>query len=174
LTLSVFSLLSIIGRKVVIAWTVAVCLFNICALYTTYQPMAKSGDWFRVNSYIAASESAGQPILVFRSSSVLPLAHYYHGPNHLVPIPTPFRFDKPGPYFPNRITTSEQQLDAALRQFSSSPEVWLVTGWQSGFSGDGIDDPVLKKLVERTYTIEKSRTFYYSKVFQLRRKPSSN
>jgi hypothetical protein len=169
-----FSLLSTIGRKVIVVWTLAVCLSNTSAVYATYQPMAKSGDWFRVASYLATCETAGQPILVFRHHSVLPLAHYYNGSNKLVPIPTPYMFDNPGAYYPDLVMTSEPQLATAISQVSSSPEVWLVTDWQSGFSGDGIDDAVLKRVVERTYTIEKSRTFYNSKVFQLRRNSSSN
>jgi hypothetical protein len=171
LVLSVFSLVTTVARKIIVPWTVLVCFFGTSAIYAAYRPLAKYGDWIRVSSYISSAESDSQPILVFRGPSALPLAHHYKGRNKLVPIPVPYTFEKSGAYYPNKAAgVTELQIANAIAPVSTNAEVWLVTDWKSGFSGEDIDDRVLKEFIDQNYNIESRRIFYNSKVFLLRKK----
>jgi uncharacterized membrane protein len=172
ITLAAFSFVSAIGqRKLVLGWVFLVLVFNATTLYTSYAAVAKSGDWIRVAAHISSYEKPGQPVLVFQAASVLSLAQYYDGENLLVPIPNETGLETYP--VPASRPLDEKQIAEAVKHVSESPEVWLVTDWTRGFSGDEIDDPILKEFVRRNYTVEKETTFYYSKVFLLRLKPLS-
>lgn len=169
--LAAFSFISVVAqRKLVLGWVFLVLIFNCTTLYTRYAAMAKSGDWVRVAAHISTYEKPGQPVLVFHAASVLSLAQYYEGKNLLVPIPNETGLES---FSSLTRPVGEKQIAEAVQHVSESPEVWLVTDWTRGFSGDEIDDPILREFVGRNYTVEKETTFYYSKVFLLRLKPLS-
>ncbi len=171
ITLAAFSFVSVVAqRKLILAWVFLVLVFNVTTLYSRYATMAKSGDWTRVAAYISTYEKPGQPVLVFHAASVLPLAQHYEGRNSLVGIPNESALESVSGL---RRPVDAQQIAEAVKHVSESAEVWLVTDWTRGFSGDEIDDPILKEYVLRNYSVEEETTFYQSKVFLLRRKPSA-
>jgi uncharacterized membrane protein len=112
-------------RLTPIAATVLIIL-NLISLAYEYRPLAKYGDWVRVNSFISTHESNNQRIVVFDAQSALPLAYYYRGSNPIVPLPQPMRFDR---YDLHDVALHNQ--GEVTRALGYSPgqraEVWLVT-----------------------------------------------
>ncbi len=82
------------GRRAIAAASIALVLSSLLSLTVDYRALAKSGDAKRVAAFVMAHESPGQKIAVFDAQNALPLAYYYKGPNVIVPIPRPVRYDR--------------------------------------------------------------------------------
>jgi hypothetical protein len=68
--LAVFSLLALVPRKAILGtWLLLSLFFSGTALYETYRPMAKLGDWERVAAYLQASAQPEQPLLLLVARS---------------------------------------------------------------------------------------------------------
>jgi len=162
--LLVFSLLPAANTKRALSCCLFVMFFFYSgALYSTYAPLAKDGDWARVASYIMKSERPGEPIVVFRNEFVLPLTQYYTGPNKMVPIPRApdlERYD-----LRSQALQSEEEISRALSCVPGSHErLWLVTGFIGNFRGVSIHPDILEAFVKRYYSVIDKRSFYLSEV----------
>ncbi len=69
-------------------------LLAITSLIFTYRPLAKSGDWQRVGSYLDAHAEPNDVIDIFDAEMELAVRHYYHGKAILEPLPVRPRLDR--------------------------------------------------------------------------------
>ncbi len=169
ITLIVFSIIMAIGgKRGLILWSLFALLFNVSSLWVQYAPMAKSGDWSRVASYLVANENAGQAIMVFHADGVLPLAHYYSGKNVLIPIPKKTqleRFD-----LQNFVVRDEEQLISVFSSVSGEQQkVWLITDNACGYLDVNFNCPLLEEFISKYYIVESDKSFFRSRVRLLRR-----
>ncbi len=168
--LAVFSLVAVTTKKRgVVAWAVISLSLSVGALAGAYTPTAKRGDWQRVAAYISAAESAGQPILVYKAMSVLPLSHYYAGKNVIVPLPEEDRLTSAN-YTDDNLRDAQQIIDRLDALAPYAEQVWLVRDWacEAEEAKDGC--AVLEDFVEKNYVVESGESFYYSDVRLLRRR----
>ncbi len=154
-------------KKLLAAWALLSCSFYAVSLFSTYAPLAKTGDWARVAAYLRAHEQPGQPVLVFRASAALPLAHYYGGPNPLVPLP---RAANLATYDLNSdILGGERDIIEALARVPGEHErLWLVTETPCEYLGIDFNCAALEGFVKENYTVESSQHFLNAKVRRLR------
>lgn len=168
-SLSLLAVLASFGRKtLLVAWILVSLSFYAGSLATTYAPLAKPGDWERVAAYIRAHEQPGQPVLVFRASGALPLAHYYSGPNPLVPLPAPPDLKT----YDLRAETigGEADIAAALARLGGDHErLWLVTQTPCEYLDLDFNCAALESFVNRNYAVESARSFVNADVRLLRK-----
>lgn len=169
ITLIVFSIVTtLIGKRGLILWSLFALLFNVSSLCVQYTPMAKSGDWSRVASYLVTNEKAGQAIIVFHADSVLPLAYYYSGKNALVPIPKKTqleRFD-----LQDFVIRDEEQLISLFSSVSGDQQqIWLVTDSTCGYLEVNFNCSLLEEFISKYYIVESDKSFFRSQVRLLRR-----
>jgi len=78
-----------LGRSAAVSWVAILVASNVAATtLVQFVPLAKDCDCRRVAEAITEHEASREPILIFPSEDVMPLAVYYHGKNHLVPVPS--------------------------------------------------------------------------------------
>ncbi|MFN0120736.1 MAG: hypothetical protein ACKV2V_09565, partial [Blastocatellia bacterium] len=162
LTLAIFSLVVTAGgRKAIAAWAFISLLLSLSSLLTIYQPMAKKGDWVRVNEWLRRNEQPGQNIVVFNINGALSLRRYYHGPNQITQIPRETPLDKydAGDYgFHN---TGE--IAAALARLENSEgRFWLITpGARACYSVEvDLRCDLLEDYVAMRYATERELPFF--------------
>ena len=171
--LAVFAVISLLprrSRRQFLGFVVPIIfVFNLTSLGATYQPLAKQGDYARVAEYLMAHEQPEQPILVFNSEAVLPLAHYYAGVNQLVPLPTPPSLQQFN--LNSFVLQDAAQVAAALAQVPGThPTIWLVKAHTCGFGGVDFNCAALEKFASDAYEVETQQTFYIAEVRRLRQK----
>lgn len=168
--LSAFGVLALAARSRGLALAMAIALFfNAISLYEMYRPMAKSGDWNRVASYLMAEEKPGQAILVFHGGNSLPLSYCYKGPNVIVPIPRGDSFET---YDDSKYgLKDESEITSALSSVEGEhQQLWLVTHDQCQSFGVDYNCGILEGYVNRNYSVLSDKTFYHSRVRLLQRK----
>lgn len=152
-----------------VAWLIAFLIFSSISLYFTFRPLTKNGSWDRVASYIMASEKPDQPVLVFHAGNALTLSYYYRGPNALVPLPRGDKYDTFD--INNYVLRDEQEITAAIARVPGDhQQLWLVTDNICHFMDVNYNCEGLEAFVEKYYEVEKTETFFNSKVRLLRRK----
>jgi hypothetical protein len=120
--------------------------FSAWTSYATYHSGTKDGSWKTVAAFLETNENPGQPVLVFHAGSALPLAYYYHGPNHLIALPRGNRFDR----FDLRdyVLHDGSEIRTALSN-DRSETVWLVTDGKCTYVGVSYNCEVLEDFVQR-------------------------
>jgi 4-amino-4-deoxy-L-arabinose transferase-like glycosyltransferase len=147
------------SRKVLVVSVLFYLTTNAGDAWSHYRSPAKYGDSIRVAKYIQENEAGGQPIVVFPNQHAAALSLYYHGPNPLVPLPKPVRFDK----FDMRDDSmqSEAQITAALRQADGlERSLWLVFEPFDGGREAQFHPELVSAYFGRCYRTVKSRTFF--------------
>ncbi|MFM7426200.1 MAG: hypothetical protein ACKO7W_14620 [Elainella sp.] len=159
-------------------WGCSLLALSAAALVVTYASLSTEGDWKRVASYVMQHEQAGQPVLVFSGESLLPLSHYYRGPNPLVPIPRPMSLEVYN--MDSQILRSPDEIATALTTLpGSKDQIWLVqeldysrAGPATGCQPDNtrFNCQILETFVQEHYSVEQSQLFHRSLVRSLRRR----
>ena len=170
--LCVYAMLSVIPahtrRYALATWTVIALTTTGISLSRYYENLANIGDWIRVASYIQIHESAGQPIVVFEPQAVLPLAHYYHGANQLVPMPRPIDLQR----YDLRESALHDEGDVArtfVRAGGASGQVWLVTTSFCRRQPIDFHCELLDRYVMQHFAVLSDERFYWSRVRLLQR-----
>ncbi|HET9029939.1 MAG TPA: hypothetical protein VFN49_07155 [Candidatus Aquilonibacter sp.] len=143
-------------------WSSVAAAFGILAMLITYRPLAKPGDWIRVNHFIRDHERGDEPIAVFEAENALPFAHYYHGPNRIVAIPSGVDFRRYD--LAAFIVHAPVQLS---RAFPSAKRVWLLRA--GGCQADGVTYgcSIVDAFIRTRYRPLLSRSFYGADVYLL-------
>lgn len=170
---SLLRLVNVFGRKNLIRflsiWTVITLIFNISSLYFIYKPMAKSGDYNRVASYLMAYEKPNQPILTFNSELALPLSHYYVGKNQIVPIPKAENFIKFD--LQDFVLYDEKEIFESIAKIGSDGKnIWLFTDGICAYLNVNYNCEILDNFVTKYYTEKLQINFYRSSLKFLERK----
>jgi hypothetical protein len=161
-------------------WFCVLLFLSATALAITYAPLSTEGDWKRVAHYVMQHEQPQQPVLVFSGESLLPLAHYYRGPNPLVPIPRPMSLKVYN--MDSQILQSQDEIEAALASLPETQAIWLVqeldyrtAGPATGCQPDNsrFNCQILETFLQEHYRVEQSQLFHRSLVRFLKRKPET-
>lgn len=169
------------SHRAVRLWFCTSLFLAASALAVTYAPLSTEGDWKHLAAYLMQHEQAGQPVLVFSGESVLPLSHYYRGPNPLVPIPRPMSLQVYN--MDSQILQNPDEVAAALATVPGrQDEVWLVQELDYRTAGPAtscqpdntrFNCQFLEAFVQEHYSVEQSQLFHRSLVRFLRRKPEA-
>lgn len=165
---SLFPRESRFGRRALPFTVLALVLVSLFALYRTYRPMAKSGDYARVAAYLQSEERPDQPILTFNSESAMPLSRYYRGINRIVPLPSPPSLQS----FRERnfVIQSGEQVAAVLAAAAPAHRwAWYVRSGAEGNRGWSYHPERLEEYLAGHYTVLQSRSFYGCRVQLLQR-----
>jgi len=162
--LTVTAIIEIAGnRKVMhIIGSILLVAYGL-AIYETYKPMAKGGDWRRVASHIMQTEKPGEPILVFRSEFVLPFRVYYTGKNDVIPIPKEPNLQKYDPYS-QALKDEESIKDIIAHAKGDSARFWLITVPNSPLRGVDFHPELLDDFVHKYLDIIADEKFFGSRV----------
>ncbi len=172
--LSMFAALSLIPGRTRFQ---ALCLFSALlmgiygiTLVSSYTPLAKTGDYARVASFINRHESPGQPILVFNPEVEMTFRHYYQGANQLVALPKPESFEEFNWY--KLVIKQEKDLAAALSQLPRRETVWLLMDnkWLKNSPIYQESYEIIEGFVKAHYQTEINQDFYGSNLRLLRQK----
>ena len=158
---------TLLGRKGIIASTTIILAFNLFMLQMRYSPPAKQGDWKHVAKYLMASENSNQPVLIFRSQQALPLSYHYSGKNTLVPIPRELNFEK-WDLKDLSLNDEEEVLEAIRRVPGQHSEFWLVTDGVVQYLGVRFHPELLEKVIADFFTVESVKRFPDTQVRLLR------
>ncbi|GAC1492569.1 MAG: hypothetical protein NVS1B2_05830 [Vulcanimicrobiaceae bacterium] len=91
-----FAILDSVARdrtRTMVAYLGAYAFATIAALWSTYHPLAKSGDFARAADFIRAHARPQVPVYAFDQEMVGPL-RFYDRVDAIVPLPEPQRFDR--------------------------------------------------------------------------------
>ncbi|GAC1446486.1 MAG: hypothetical protein NVSMB56_05630 [Pyrinomonadaceae bacterium] len=160
----IISLSGKIGARV---WLCVTLIFYATTFYATYKPLAKSGDWARVATYIEANERENEAVAVFHAESALPLSNYYKGRNKLIALPDELHSDRID--WRDFVLQDEAQIERALARAGMPERVWLVTDDFCSYLSVDFNCGLLEVYVKKNYTIISVQNFYQSKVRLLRR-----
>lgn len=142
-------------------------------LVNSYMPLAKTGDYVRVASFINNNESPGQPILVFNPEVEMTFRHYYRGPNQLVALPKPESFEEFN--WQDLVIKKEEDLVTTLSKLPSREAVWLLMDnkWlkNSPIYQESYD--IIEGFVEAHYHTDINHDFYGSNLRLLKQKVTS-
>ena len=155
-------------RRAVAAVGLLILASSTITLVSTYRPMAKTGDWARLTSYLEARERPGQPILVFEAENAVPFAYYYRGPNPIVAIPAAVDFRT---YNVDRFVLHDgAQIAAQLARIPGDHRtLWLVTGQYCRALNIDFGCDKLERYVRDHYDTLSTARFYGSELRELRR-----
>jgi hypothetical protein len=175
-SLSIFAgvgLLKTIPRaRTLLLMTLLVTCFNIASLFALFSPLAKSGDYVRIATFLSAQERPRQPIVVFNAEAAEALAHYYRGANQIIPLPKPLDFKTYD--LLDFVIPNQQAIATAISQVAGQPEeIWLVQVEPCRFAGVDFNCEALQSFVSQNYTVKLSQAFYGAKVERLQRLASS-
>jgi len=157
-----------IGRRTFAIAAGAIIAMSVASLVWDNRFMDKGGDARRTAEFIAAHESLGERIVVFDAQSASPLAYYYHGPNPIVPLPRPVRYDRW-----NMRDWALNKESEVIASFGYVPQraaqLWLVTT-QGGCRKFPVDFhcSILEDFAARHYTTLIDRQFHGARVRLLR------
>jgi hypothetical protein len=141
-------------------------------LFALFSPLAKSGDYVRIATFLSAQERPQQPIIVFNAEAAEALAHYYRGANQIIPLPKPLDFKTYD--LQDFVISSQQEIATAISQVAGQPEeIWLVQVEPCRFAGVDFNCEALQSFVSQNYTVKLSQAFYGAKVERLQRLASS-
>jgi hypothetical protein len=170
--LCIYAVLALVPGRIRIAmlagWTMLALATSALSLATQYKEMAKIGDWSRVASYLQAHESLGQPIVIFEPQAALPLAHYYHGANHVVPLPRPVDLI----HYDLREAALQSSRDVSTvfeHAGSAHGYMWLVTTDFCRREPINFHCELLDNYIADHYKIWSDEHFYWSRVRLLER-----
>jgi uncharacterized membrane protein len=158
-------------RHGVAAFGILLLVLSVASLIEVYHTGAKIGDWRRVSAYLDANERDATPIFVFEAENAIPLAYYYHGPGHIVAVPSPVDFRSYD--VAHFVVHNQQQLQTILNQHGNPDELWLVTAGACHSLNVHYGCSVVESYVSAHYQTLKERTFYHAKVRLLRRSPAA-
>ncbi len=169
------------SHRAVQLWFCTLLFLSITALTITYASLSTEGDWKRVAHYVMQHEQPEQPVLVFSGESLLPLAHYYQGPNPLLPIPRPMSLQVYN--MDSQILQNPAEIETALATLpGTKDQVWLVqeldyrrAGPATGCQPDNtrFNCQILETFLQQHYSVEQSQLFHRSLVRLLKRKPEA-
>jgi hypothetical protein len=169
--LCVYAALACIPRqtraRALAVWTAIALSTSGIALAGDYKDTAKIGDWIRVASYIGTHESPNQPIIVFEPQAALPLAHYYHGPNAIVPLPRPVDLERYD--LRESALRSEQDVAGTFARAGASGQVWMVTTAFCRREPIDFHCELLDRYLSAHYAVLRDEHFYWSRVRLLER-----
>jgi hypothetical protein len=146
--------------RAVIGWSCVSLAFAATALWTTYSPLAKPGDWIRVNAYIRQHETAGQPIAIFQAENELPFLYYYHGPNRVTAIPRAVNFHRYD--VADFVVRGEAQIDRAMPR--SAKGVWLITAGECSSANVQYGCGVVGSYVAKHYRTLEDTAYYKARI----------
>ncbi|MDQ6780765.1 MAG: hypothetical protein M3Z37_06395 [Candidatus Eremiobacteraeota bacterium] len=150
-------------RWVSVVWSLAFAVFAAGALVTSYDHLAKGGDWKRVAQFIQATEQPGQPILAFQTENALPLEDYYSGVNRVLAVPRPIRFDVS--WDKNVVVHSDADIARDLRGVPGQhPVVWAVTTNECRYFNVDYHCLIFEHYVATHFTVLLRREFFGSSV----------
>lgn len=147
-------------------------VYAALAFAATYAGDAKAGDFKHVAAYIEASSKPGQTIYVFDQEMTTPLGYYYHGPNRVVGLPTPQRFDR----FDARLFTfrSAGEVHAKLASVRPGATIWLYEADLCGDRTDPFGCRYLERVVREDYAVVRERTFFKARLRELVRRETAS
>jgi len=155
------------GQRV-LGWSAMVLVFVGCAALTSLcRHPAKLGDWSRVAAYVTAHEVAGERIVVFNSQSALALGCHYHGPNPIVPLPQPVRFDRYDLH-DNALHSQEEVVRGLDYRPGVHARLWLATSAGCPRTPVNFHCELLEDFVAQHYDVELDQAFFGSRVRLLR------
>lgn len=146
--------------RAVAGWSCLSLAFAAAALWSTYSPLAKPGDWIRVNAYIRQHESPGQPIAVFQAENELPFLYYYRGPNRVTAIPRAVNFRRYD--VADFVVRDEAQLDRTMPR--SSRGVWLITAGECSSANVQYGCGVVESYVAKQYRTLQDTAYYKARI----------
>ncbi|HEV2908322.1 MAG TPA: glycosyltransferase 87 family protein, partial [Candidatus Eremiobacteraceae bacterium] len=140
-----------------VALGVALLAGGVSLLYE-YGPIAKTGDWSRVASYLMHQEQPDQPILVFEAEAAVPLTYYYRGTNQLVPVPRALDMQT---YDLHALAlTSERDVAAALARVPGPHRfIWVVTTDYCSTGALDFHCPVFESYLAKHYAVVRQLGF---------------
>ena len=149
-----------LGGRAVAGYALLVILFSLISLAYTYRPMAKTGDWQRLAGYLAAQESAGQPILFYKAGAVLAFRAYYRGINPVHPLPAEPKLDQWNPT--SDILTGEAEVRRRIDSLrgGGAERFWLVMDDARQYSGITYSHAMLERLTAACCERVKGQRFY--------------
>jgi hypothetical protein len=125
---------------------------------------------------LEANVDAGEPIIVFASHAVTPLAYHYAGHNPLVPVPGAPDLEMYDMYA--SVLHDESEIETALSEHSPAGDsIWVVTGCEGdecSWLDVSFHPEVLETYLERNYTVESDVRFHRSRVRHMTRADSGN
>lgn len=125
----------------------------------TFRASAKWGDWARVASYIEHNEKPGQPIIVYRSLSALPLEFHYAGANRILPIPRKMNMQRY--VLEDFVIKDDEELDQVLSTaLRGSQSFWLVTDDTYAYRNVVFSHKLLNNFVGKRFNILATKHFY--------------
>jgi len=169
--LATFAALQRSQKYAIAVWAVVFLVASFSQLYSTYQPLAKGGDWIRVSAFLESEEKPNQPILVFQTENAMSLEDYYHGKNTVVAVPRPIDFT---------VAWNEAQVVQSARDVEQDiasvpgrhPYIWVVNTTEcQDFSVD-YHCPIFEHFLATHYTVVLRKEFYHSEARLLRARTS--
>ena len=156
-------------KYAMVAWAVIFVVASFSQLYSTYQPLAKSGDWIRVAAFLESAEKHNQPILVFQTENAMPLEDYYHGKNTIVAVPRPI--DLTVAWNEAQVVQSDHDIEQDIASVPGNhPYIWVVnTSECRDFSVD-YHCPIFEHFLATRYTEVLRKEFFHSEARLLRAK----
>jgi len=158
-------------KYAVAAWAVIFVVASFSQLYSTYQPLAKAGDWIRVAAFLESAEKPNQPILVFQTENAMPLEDYYRGKNTIVAVPRPIGLTVA--WNEAQVVQSDRDMEQDIASVPGNhPYIWVVnTSECRDFSVD-YHCPIFEHFLSVRYTEVLRKEFFHSEARLLRARDS--
>ena len=155
-----------------VALGVALLAGGVSLVYE-YGPIAKTGDWYRVASYLMHQEQPDQPILVFEAEAAVPLTYYYRGTNQLVPVPRALDMQT---YDLHALAlTSERDVAAALARVPGTHRyIWVVTTDYCSTGALDFNCPAFESYLAKHYAVVRQLSFYKSTLRQFEQREDTS
>ena len=147
------------NRKLIKSFIFFVIFVYAYVLVGEYEPMAKSGDFSRVASYIKNREQAAQSILVFPQDAALAFAYHYKGVNKIIAIPRPISSESWA--INNSVLKDEKEIKDAINNSSIESEIlWVIRYPTNEFMGVKYRGYIFDNFICKYYTVQEMKTFY--------------
>jgi hypothetical protein len=158
-------------KYVAAVWAVIYAAGAVTQLYSTYQPLARGGDWIRVAAFLEATERPNQPILAFQTENAMSLEDYYRGRNTIVAVPRPIDFTVA--WNEAQVVQSDRDIEQDIASVPGNhPYIWVVrTPECRDFSVD-YHCSIFEHFLATHYTVVVRKEFYHSEARLLRAKTS--
>ncbi|HEV2878345.1 MAG TPA: hypothetical protein VGW96_02085 [Candidatus Eremiobacteraceae bacterium] len=154
-------------RYVVLIWMAVFIVGSLPTLFSTYQPLAKGGDWIRVAAFLESAEEPNQPILAFQTENAMSLDDYYRGRNVIVAVPRPIDFTVA--WNEAQVVQTDRDVEQDIASVPGRhPYIWVVNTTEcQDFSVD-YHCPIFEHFLEAHYTVVVRRQFFRSQARLLR------
>jgi hypothetical protein len=113
------------------------------------------------------NETKKQPIILFRSTMVLPFSHYYHGKNDIYGLPETPDFEEYN-LEKHRIESLSQLFSFFEKKVMLKDEFWLVIRGIGAYRGVNLNYDILKEFIENHCDIIERNQFQDAKIFLLK------